>query len=158
LDVNSVSQKTPVTVRQASVGDLELLVPLFEAYRLFYRAASEPDRARRFLLERLQHNQSVILLAEFPGGEAAGFTQLYPSFSSLAMARLLVLNDLYVTPAARRQGIGSLLLAAALEYGRSAGAVRLTLSTEVTNSAAQALYEREGWTRQTEFYTYNLSL
>jgi ribosomal protein S18 acetylase RimI-like enzyme len=36
------------------------------------------------------------------------------------------------------------------------GAVRLTLSTEVTNDAAQSLYESEGWKRQTEFYVYNL--
>src|SRR5260370_40458762 len=39
---------------------------------------------------------------------------------------------------------------------RPASDVRLarcvTLSTEVTNEAAQALYETEGWTRQTDFY------
>ena len=54
--------------------------------------------------------------------------------------------------------MGALLLAAAASFGRAVGAVRLTLSTEVTNEAAQALYEAEGWTRQTEFYVYNLAL
>jgi hypothetical protein len=36
--------------------------------------------------------------------------------------------------------------------------VRLTLTTEVTNASAQALYEREGWVRQEDFYTYNLAI
>jgi ribosomal protein S18 acetylase RimI-like enzyme len=54
--------------------------------------------------------------------------------------------------------VGKALLDAAAEYGRSEGAVRLTLSTEVTNAAAQALYESEGWGRDDTFYTYNLPL
>lgn len=55
-------------------------------------------------------------------------------------------------------GVGSLLLSAAASFGRAVGAVRLTLSTEVTNEAAQALYETEGWKRQADFYVYNLAL
>ena len=51
-----------------------------------------------------------------------------------------------------------MLLDAAAKFGRAAGAVRLTLSTEITNLAAQALYEREGWKRQTGFYSYDLTL
>ena len=66
------------------MADLDLIVPLFDAYRQFYRQPSDPDRARRFLKERFEHNQSVIFLA-FADGAAIGFTQLYPSFSSGAM-------------------------------------------------------------------------
>jgi hypothetical protein len=50
-----------IAVRQATIGDLELLVPLFDAYRQFYRKVSDMALARQFLLERFQHNQSVIL-------------------------------------------------------------------------------------------------
>lgn len=149
---------TGVEVRQATIFDLEWIVPLFDAYRQFYRRPSDPDLARRFLLERFQHNESIIFLAVKGGGEAVGFTQLYPSFSSVSMARILVLNDLFVSPAARRMNVGALLLGAAARFGREAGAVRLTLSTEITNLSAQALYEREGWKRQTEFYSYDLTL
>ena len=67
-------------------------------------------------------------------------------------------NDLFVRPEARRRKVASMLLAAAAAYGRAAGAVRLTLSTETTNLAAQSLYESEGWIRQVEFLTYNLTL
>jgi GNAT superfamily N-acetyltransferase len=132
-----------VEVRQATVADLNLLVPLFDAYRQFYRQPAEPERARRFLLERFELNQSVILLA-LEDAAAIGFTQLYPSFSSGAMARIFILNDLFVAPQARRRGVGSALLQAAAHHGRRLGALRLVLSTEITNTIAQSVYEGTG--------------
>jgi len=144
-------------VRQATVADLDLIVPLFDAYRQFYRQPSDPERARRFLLERVEHNQSVIFLS-LDGAAATGFTQLYPSFSSGAMARIFILNDLFVAPDARRRGTGAALLQAAADYARRVGALRLVLSTEESNAAAQSLYERSGWKRDVVFRTYQLAL
>ena len=145
------------TVREASVADLELLAPLFDRYRQFYRKASDIEGARAFLRARLERRESVILLA-FDGAEAIGFTQLYPSFSSASMAPIFVLNDLFVVPEARRGGVGAALLQAAAEYGRHAGAARLALSTELTNTTAQRVYERLGWRRDTVFCAYELTL
>src|ERR1044071_558886 len=144
-------------IRQATVSDVDLLVPLFDGYRQFYRQPSEPDRIRRFLLDRFEHNQSVIFVAVAEGG-LIGFTQLYPSFSSGALARIFVLNDLFVDPRNRQSGVGKALLGAAADYGRRVGARRLILSTEVTNGIAQALYEKLGWTRNIEFCTYQIAL
>jgi ribosomal protein S18 acetylase RimI-like enzyme len=146
-----------VEVREATTADLESLVPLFDAYRQFYRQPSEPEKARRFLLERLEHRQSVVFLA-FEGAVATGFTQLYPSFSSGAMARIFILNDLFVASEARGRGVGTALLLAAAEHGRRAGALRLVLSTEVTNTIAQSVYEKLGWKRDTAFCVYQLNL
>lgn len=155
---SGMSEQRDVAVRQATVSDLDLLAPLFDAYRQFYRKPSDLGLARRFLLERFQHNQSIIFLAVRQDGSAVGFTQLFPSFSSVSATRILILNDLFVRPEARRARVGSMLLAAAASFGRAVGAVRLTLSTEVTNDVARALYETEGWTRQTDFYVYNMTL
>ena len=146
-----------LAIRQATVSDLDALVPLFDGYRQFYRQASEPDRIRKFLLDRFEHNQSVIFIA-VKDGSAIGFTQLYPSFSSGALARIFILNDLFVDPNARHVGAGGALLRAAEEYGRRVGALRLVLSTEVTNLQAQSLYERLGWKRNADFYTYQITL
>jgi GNAT superfamily N-acetyltransferase len=145
-------------VRQATIGDLNLVAPLFDAYRQFYRKPADFMLAKQFLLERFQHNESILFVAIGEGGAALGFTQLFPSFSSGAAARILILNDLFVVPNARRAGVGRLLLRAAADYGKAVGAVRLTLSTEVTNKSAQALYESEGWKLQTAFCDYNLAL
>jgi GNAT superfamily N-acetyltransferase len=144
-------------LRQATVLDIDLLVPLFDGYRQFYRQPSEPERIRRFLLDRFEHHQSVIFLA-VQEGAGIGFAQMYPSFSSGALARIYVLNDLFVDPGVRRNGIGAALLEVAADYGRRIGALRLVLSTEVTNTAAQALYEKLGWDRNTDFYSYHLVL
>jgi GNAT superfamily N-acetyltransferase len=146
-----------VEVRQATVADLDLLVPLFDAYRQFYRQPSELERARRFLRERFEHSQSVIFLA-FAGAGAIGFAQLYPSFSSGAMARTFILNDLFVVPEARGHGAGSALLESAAEYGRRVGALRLVLSTEIGNTTAQSVYDRLGWKRDTAFCAWQLTL
>lgn len=147
-----------IAIRQATIADLDLVAPLFDAYRQFYRKPSDPGLARQFLRERFERNQSIVFVATKPDGSAVGFTQLFPAFSSLSAAPVLILNDLFVRPEARRQRVAALLLAAAAGYGRDAGAIRLTLSTEVTNAAAQALYEAEGWVRQTDFYVYNREL
>ncbi|HEY6347031.1 MAG TPA: GNAT family N-acetyltransferase [Bryobacteraceae bacterium] len=146
-----------IVVRQASVLDIDLLVPLFDGYRQFYRQPSEPDRIRRFLLNRFEHHQSTIFVA-IRSGTSIGFTQLYPSFSSAALARIYILNDLFVDPAARRSGAGTALLEAAADFARRVGAIRLVLSTELTNTSAQGLYEKSGWARNTEFCTYQLAL
>jgi len=146
-----------IEIRQGSRVDLDLLVPMFDAYRQFYRQACDLEGVRRFLSARLERNESVILLA-FEQGAAIGFTQLYPSFSSGALARIFILNDLFVSPQARGRGAGSALLQAAADYGRDAGAVRLVLSTEVANTTAQALYEKTGWKRDTVFCAYQLPL
>ena len=146
-----------VNVRQATVDDLDLIVPLFDAYRQFYRQPSDTEGARRFLLERFEHNQSVIFLA-LQDGDAIGFTQLYPSFSSASMARIFILNDLSVAPDARGRGVGSALLDATARYGRRVGAIRLALSTELSNTTAQAVYEKMGWQRDNVFCVYQLPL
>ena len=150
--------RNELAVRQATVADLDVLAPLFDAYRQFYRQAADIALARQFLLERFQHNESIILLATREDGPAAGFAQLFPSFSSVSAARIYILNDLFVVTAARRNGVGRLLLRAAANFGHAMGAVRLTLRTETTNTGAQALYESEGWIRETAFYGYDLPI
>ena len=145
-------------LRRASVADVDLVAPLFDAYRQFYGQAPDLAAAREFLRERLERDQSVIFIALRPDGTAAGFTQLYPSFSSASAARIFIVNDLFVDPAARRVGVAQKLLQAAADFGRSQGAVRLTLSTAHTNGPAQSLYERAGWQRDQVFCNYNLAL
>ena len=146
-----------VTVRQAVLADLDFLVVLFDAYRQFYGQTSDLVGARTFLKARFEHGQSVVLLAELQG-QAVGFTQLYPSFSSVSMARVFVLNDLFVAPTARRLGVGEALLTAAADHARQLGAVRLSLTTNVQNLPAQSLYASLGWELDQKFYAYHLAL
>jgi len=147
----------PISIRHATVHDLDVIVPLFDAYRSFYGRPSDPACARAFLAERFAHHESIILLA-FGDGAATGFTQLYPVFSSVSCTRKYLLNDLFVVPAARRGGTGRALLVAAADFARAQGAASLSLSTGVNNAAAQRVYESLGWTRDESYYEYNLVL
>jgi ribosomal protein S18 acetylase RimI-like enzyme len=146
-----------ITIRQAVLADLDAVAVLFDGYRQFYGQASDEAAAKTFLKARFEHGQSVLLLAESQG-QAVGFMQLYPSFSSVSMARVFVLNDLFVAPAARRLGVGEALLKAAADHARQLGAVRLSLTTNVQNLPAQALYASMGWERDQKFYAYHLAL
>jgi GNAT superfamily N-acetyltransferase len=146
-----------IQIRRASIDDLGLISPLFDLYRQFYEQASDLARAENFLAQRIQHNESVIFLA-FDGDAAVGFTQLYPGFSSVSMARTFLLNDLFVVSSHRRHGVGALLLKAAAAHAQSEQAVRISLTTNVANATAQSVYEAQGWERETAFLTYNYKL
>jgi GNAT superfamily N-acetyltransferase len=151
--------ESPMTlsIRLAHVHDLDALAPLFDAYRQFYGQAPDLLRARAFLAERFAHHESLILLAERDGA-AAGFTQLYPLFSSVRTARVYLLNDLFVAASTRRAGVARALLIAAAGHARVLGAVGLSLSTALDNAPAQALYESLGWVRDRQFCEYSLAL
>jgi GNAT superfamily N-acetyltransferase len=140
---------------QASHEDIDILAPLFDAYRVFYEKASDLDSARKYLWERISNLESVIFLA-MDGEQGLGFTQLYPTFESLQMKRLWILYDLYVTPSARRRGVGRALMDRASNFAQATGAIRMTLTTAIENKPAQALYESQGWIRDVDFYYYEL--
>lgn len=130
-----------IAIRKALLVDLEDLVPLFDAYRQFYKQEPNREGARKFLAERLEREDSVVFVA-LEEGRAVGFTQLYPIFSSVGMGRSWLLNDLYVDASARKKGVGHDLLEAAKRWGRETGSRWLMLETSVDNYAAQALYEK----------------
>jgi len=144
-------------VRRASASDVDAIAPLFDAYRQFYGLAPDLPLARRFVAERLSREESIVLLA-CEADVALGFVQMYPTFSSLKAARICVLYDLFVVPAARRSGLGRRLMAAAAAEARRIGAVSLVLSTARANLAAQRLYESLGWKRDDGFFEYWLEL
>lgn len=147
-----------VQIRQATIHDLDVLVPLFDGYRQFYQQASDQTLARTFLSERFAHHQSLILLACDAQQRGLGFTQLYPLFSSVRAVRTYLLNDLFVVPDARRHGVAKALMTASAEHVRALGAASLSLATALDNTAAQALYESLGWQRDRQFCEYGLAL
>ena len=99
----------------------------------------------------------MIFVAQEQQGQGIGFTQLYPSFSSSSAQRIWILNDLFVTPAVRGNGVARQLLDTARNHAIATGAKRLALSTARDNPA-QKLYESVGYERDNVFYHYSLAL
>jgi len=148
---------TAVRVRRAGLAQLDDAARLFQGYLHFYEKAVEPAAARQFIEDRLRKQDSVIFLASVDG-QALGFMQLYPSFASLSLAPGWILNDLFVDPAGRGQGIGERLMGAARELAVDTGAAEIFLQTARDNAAAQRLYQRLGYQRDDEFLVYTLTL
>lgn len=143
-------------IRRATPADIDAIAPLFDAYRRFYLQPGDVARATAFLRERLERNESVVLIAEHEGA-IVGFTQLYPMFSSVRTARVWVLNDLYVAKSARRGGVARALLDAAADFAKADGAAGLMLETACDNAPARALYRAAGWSEDASQW-YSLSL
>jgi ribosomal protein S18 acetylase RimI-like enzyme len=147
-----------VTITRAAAADTPALAPLLAAYREFYaKPDGDAPRCEVFLRERLTRGESVVFMASVPGrGHAApaGFAQLYPTFTSVGLARVWHLNDLFVSQTHRRAGIARALVLHCIAFARQDGAARLTLETQHHNAAARALYEKLGFVLGTEFVKY----
>ncbi|QYO61985.1 GNAT family N-acetyltransferase [Leptolyngbya sp. 7M] len=141
----------------AQAEHIDHLAVLFDQYRVFYNQASDLAAAKQFLGERFKQRDSAIFVA-MDNQSMVGFTQLYPSFSSVSMQRVWILNDLFVVENYRKQGVANLLMDVAEQYARSSGAVRIVLATQITNIAAQRLYESRNYVKDEAFYHYMLRL
>lgn len=147
-------------VRHATSEDIDALAPLFDGYRVFYGYESNLPVARDYIADRMSGGDSTVLVAVAPDEPSSliGFTQLYPTWCSLELARIFVVYDLFVSPAGRGHGVAAALMEAARDFGAAQGAARLELATAHTNLPAQRLYGRLGWALDTEYRHYELPL
>jgi ribosomal protein S18 acetylase RimI-like enzyme len=150
-------------IERARVEDTDSIAPLFDAYRQFYGAAPDLRGARAFIAARLERDESVVLLARaLPRASdppsAVGFAQLYPSFSSVSLGAIIVLNDLFVLPSWRRSSVARSLIAETVRHGERVGAIRIHLSTQRTNAPARRLYQSLDFIADQEFVHLSLAL
>lgn len=146
-----------IEIYQATIKQLDQVAFLFNQYRIFYRQPADFKSAQKFIRERLQQQDAVILLA-MENEQPVGYTQLFPSWSSVSMQRVWILNDLFVLKEKRNQGIAKALMNKAKDHAMSTNAVRIILATEVTNQIGQNLYKSMGYRHFDDFYHYILSL
>jgi len=146
-----------VITRHASLDDAEAIAPLLDKYRQFYGESSDLARSLEFIKQRFFLGESVIVVAEF-NHEIIGFTQLYPSFSSVTLQRLWILNDLYVEASKRKKGAGLALLNAAKTFAQSTNAKQLFIEGADDNPRARDLYTRFGFIENTAYHYYHLPL
>lgn len=145
-------------IKRITLAEANLVIGLFDKYRVFYKKESDAGLAERFIKTRLGNNESVIFVA-LDGEQPVGFTQLYPKYSSVSAVKNWILNDLYVEPEYRKQGVGEALIKTAMDFAKGDGATYVQLETAVDNYTAQNLYEGIGFIKQepdTEFFLYRI--
>lgn len=142
------------TIRRATLNDVSELTGLVEQYRAFYKQEANPG-TEKYLTDRLTNDESIVFVAE-DQGTLVGFAQIYPTFSTVSLSEIWLLNDLFVDPANRGKGIANSIIETAETAARAAGATRIWLRTAHTNTPAQALYEARGWVQDEVFRRYDL--
>ena len=140
----------------ANHNDLKKVLPLFHEYRKFYRQEFSPS-AEEFLKERLAKNESIILLAQLED-KCVGFIQLYKSFSSIGLGPIIILNDLFVDPNFRRKKIAETLILKTIEYAKQNNFIKVSLSTQISNTSAQELYKNLGFKKDNDFFYFNYKI
>lgn len=144
-----------VTIADSSC--ISELANLFNQYRIFYGEETNLKGATDFLKSRFQNKDSVIIIAKI-NSQLSGFVQLYPSFSSVGMQNIWILNDLFVAIKFRRQNVARNLMEEARRYAKETEAFRIDVATQVSNVFAQNLYESMGYIKNESFFHYSLPL
>jgi len=139
-----MTDRAPIAIYRVHEAERHLVTDLFDAYRVFYQQPSDPARADAFLRERLESGESVIYVA-LDSGQPVGFTQLYPTWSSVRTNKNWILNDLFVHPDHRKTGIGEALIRQAMNFAKEQGGNWVQLETAEDNHTAQGLYEAMGF-------------
>jgi len=142
-------------IKLATKVDCDTLSQLFNRYRIFYNMPSDLKAAKTFITQRLLKQDSLLYLAT-KNNEALGFTQIYRSFSSVAMRPIWIINDLYVDASERNNNIATNLLSHVLKQAIKQKVFNLQLATGIDNSQAQALYAKLGYQLNNGFLHYSL--
>jgi ribosomal protein S18 acetylase RimI-like enzyme len=118
------------------------LLPLIAAYQRFYEVEEiDEGRNRTFFSRFLAPSEDGMLLGAWRDEVLVGYACLYWTFTSLVPAEIVLMNDLYVDPGARGEGVGRALIEASAAIARERGAHHLQWVTAPDNETAQRLYD-----------------
>jgi ribosomal protein S18 acetylase RimI-like enzyme len=147
-------------IRKATIQDLDQLTNLFDQYVVFYKKPSNLEKHHSYLKDRLENNEATIFVAseEANPDKIVGFALIYVTFSSLALNKILILNDLFVDSSIRKNGIGEKLILKTVELAKELGSHVIRLRTAKNNTVAQGLYHKMGFVREDYLYSYDLTV
>ncbi len=143
---------------EAKSKHIEQVGELFDLYRQFYKYESNLIESTNYIKDRITNNESIIFIAINDANEAIGFVQLYETFGSLDLGKIIILYDLYVKENHRKNNIGKQLMIKSHEYAKKIKAKRIQLSTAIDNFIGQSLYESLGYVKDIDFYTYDFEI
>jgi ribosomal protein S18 acetylase RimI-like enzyme len=133
-------------VRRAGVEDAADVARLLHDFNTeFDEPTPDVEILTRRVVKLLAEGEVTALLAG-EGPEGIAQLRTFPSIWTGGLEAYL--EELYVVPARRGEGIGRALLEASMDTARSAGATHIDLNTGETDTTARALYESAGFTNR----------
>ena len=135
-----------MAIREASLDDIPVLLPLFRRYADFYECDPDETDVEALLREVIAapEDEAYLLVATDESGQVVGFANNAWKWSSLRGKRIVLLDDLFVHPDARGGGHADALIEATADTARRHGAPSLLWYTAHDNHRAQAVYDRVG--------------
>jgi ribosomal protein S18 acetylase RimI-like enzyme len=120
----------------------------FDPQRFVAPIPQLPQRYAQFLTSQMERSDKIVLVADRDGA-VVGYVYGGVEGNDYMVLRgpAAEIYDLVVDPNHRRQGIGSLLLQAALDAVEKLGAPRAVLFTAARNEGAQAMFSKLGFRR-----------
>jgi len=144
-----------IKIFKAEQWNLDILLPLFEEYRLSHGMAENPERTLTFLTNRIRFSESIFFLALDEDKKAVGFIQLYPRLSSLQLQRYWQLTDIFVRNISHKNDVYTALIAKAKEFVSYTQSTRLTVEQDIQQ---HHLLENEGFKLNPKKSVFELNL
>ena len=144
-----------IKIFKAEQWNLDILLPLFEEYRLSHGMAENPERTLTFLTNRIRFSESIFFLALDGDKKAVGFIQLYPRLSSLQLQRYWQLTDIFVRNISHKNDVYTALIAKAKEFVSYTQSTRLTVEQDIQR---HHLLENEGFKLNPKKSVFELNL
>ncbi|NVJ65053.1 MAG: GNAT family N-acetyltransferase [Gammaproteobacteria bacterium] len=144
-------------IKICNINDLDKLVPLFDDYRQHFKQASDQAAVKEYLQARISSNEAMIYLAQSQD-QLHGFVILYPSFSSIGLAPIWILNDFYLKSGANKRLMAKQLLDRLSQDCREAGAIRIEVTTRKENHKLHKLYKEYGFEKDYKYDYYFLQI
>lgn len=138
--------QSEIHLRQATAEDAEAIARLLHEFNLEYDEPTPGVAKLTGTVRRLLEGSEIAVLLAGDGRDGLSLFRFRPAL--WADGPETYLQELYVVPASRGQGIGRRLLEATIEFARAAGASGIDLNTGETDTAARALYESIGFTNK----------
>jgi len=151
---------SPPIIRPAGQGDSPVILAFIRELAAYEKLSHEIEvteerlHASLFPDDGRPHAECVLASAD---GQPAGFALFFPTYSTFVGKPGLYLEDLYVRPAFRGQGIGTALLRHVAKIAEARGCGRMEWAVLDWNQPAVAVYERIGARRLTDWTTCRLA-
>ena len=131
-------------IRAAAIEDCEALAAMLVALLAQHRTVVPDGLAGALRRDGFGATPGFEALIAERGGEALGMALYYPVYRPSLAGRGLLMEDLYVRPEARRQGIGRALMARLARLAKDRGCVYIEWLVEGGNQAAETFYAAAG--------------
>lgn len=146
-----------MNIKRCDINDLELLIPLFDDYRQHFKQSSEPELIQEFLAQRIESDDVIIYLAH-TNNDIHGFVLLYPSYSSIGLSKIWILNDFYLRSGNQKRLMAKQLLDQLVADCKEAGAIRIEVTTRKENHKLHNLYKEYGFEKDYKYDHYFLQV